>query len=184
MGTFVSAFAASACAQTVASGVITLESQSAGLYNYDIDLTNMGANDAGGIIQTLWFAWIPDVDFMPDAPTNVSNPAGWTDTITPGGGYGIQWKTSGGLAGGSSLDGFKFSSPDSPTVLAGNYNYFGFPYPILTTFVYSGQPEVGTADEFVVKINPAPEPSSWVALAGLALAGIVIRRRRVADPRR
>ena len=183
-GTLAVAFASSAFAQTSASALITLTGTSGSLYNYDIDLTNLGANNSAGIIQTFWFAWIPDVNFMPDVPTNLVAPAGWTDSVTIPGGYGIQWVTTGGLAGGSSLDGFKFSSPDSPAVLQGNFVYFGVPYPILTSYVYSGQPFLGTFDQFLVAFNPAPEPASWLALGGLSLAAILVRRRRVADLRR
>ncbi|HLK14578.1 MAG TPA: PEP-CTERM sorting domain-containing protein [Fimbriimonadaceae bacterium] len=184
-GAGMAAFATAAMAQTNASGTITLLSQVGSTYNYDIKLNNLGANNSGGVIETFWFAWIPDVNFMPDNPANIVNPTGWTDTITAGGGYGIQWVNSGGgLAGGNSLDGFKFSSADSPSVLMGNYNYFGTQYPILTSYVYSSIPEQGTFKQFVVNFNPAPEPSSWLALGMLAIGAVAISRRRLASARR
>lgn len=173
----VSAFATSAWAQsqTMASGVITLTGQGSGLYDYDIDLTNIGSTG----IQTFWFSWIPGANFMPDSPSNISSPSTWTETITSGGGYAIQWKTSVGLAAGDSLDGFQFSSPDSLSVLEGSVSAFGTSYPILTAFVYSGQPLSGTSDQFVVTPSSTPEPSTWLALGGLGLVAVIGRRRNV-----
>jgi len=174
MGTFVTAVASSAFAQTVASGLITQLSTNGTTFTYDIDLDNIGSTG----IQTFWFSWVPGSNFMPDMPTGITQPAGWTDSVTSGGGFAIQWKTSGGLAAGNPLDGFQFTSVDSLATLEGNSQG----NPILTATVYSGQPFSGTSDQFVVR--PAPEPASWLALAGLAIAGIVVRRRRAVDARR
>jgi hypothetical protein len=168
------AIASGALAQTTATGVITLLSTNGTTNNYDIDLDNTGSTG----IQTFWFAWVPGLNFMPDMPTGISQPTGWTETITGNAaGYAIQWKTSGGLASGTSLDGFQFTSIDSLTTLEGNSQG----HPILTSFVYSGQPLSGTSDQFVV--TPAPEPGSWITLAGLAIVGTAVRRRRVAGAR-
>jgi hypothetical protein len=156
--------------QTSATGLITLLGTGGGLYNYDINLTNNGSTG----IQTFWFSWVPGLNFMPDSPSNITGPTGWTDTITSGPGFAIQWKTSGGLAAGNSLDGFDFSSPDSISVLEGMSNGF----PILTSFVYSGQPLSGTSDQFVVGVNSAPEPASWLAFGGLGLVVLGAKRRR------
>ena len=162
-------------AQTSATGVISETGFSAGVYSYDIQLNNTGSTG----IQTFWFSWVPGLNFMPDMPSAVNEPAGWVETITGNSlGYAIQWKTSGGLASNTSLDGFDFSSVDSLTVLEGNSQG----NPILTSFVYSGQPLSGTSDQFIVA--PAPEPASWLSLGGLALVGIAVRRRRAPLPRR
>jgi hypothetical protein len=162
--------AGSALAQTTASAIITETGLSGGVYSYDIDLQNTGSTG----IETFWFSWVPGSNLMPDMPTNISAPSDWTDVVTPGGGYAIQFKTSGGLAAGNSLDGFQFSSVDSPTVLQGTSQGL----PILTSYVYSGQPFSGTFDQFVVQFNSAPEPSTWLAFGGMSLVLLRARRRR------
>jgi MYXO-CTERM domain-containing protein len=169
------AIAGSAAAQTTAAATITQTGFSSGVYSYDIDLQNTGATT----LQTFWFSWIPGYNFMPDSPTSVVAPSGWTDTVTGAGSYAIQFKTSGGLAGGSSLDGFQFSSVDSPTTLAGNFNAGGTEVPILTSTVYTGQPLQGSSDQFVVRFSSTPEPASWFAFGGLGLVTLVGRRRRL-----
>ncbi len=171
------AIAGSALAQTTsAAATINLVSQGSGVYNYDIDLQNTGTTT----LKTFWFSWIPGFNFMPDSPTNISAPTSWTDIITGSGSYAIQFTTSGGgLAGGSSLDGFDFTSVDSPTTLMGNFNAGGTEVPILTSFVYTGAPLQGSSDEFVVQFASAPEPGSWLAFGGLGLVTLAARRRRL-----
>lgn len=173
---FVSAAAAAivstgALAQTSASGTISLIGTNGSDNEYDIQLTNTGTTG----IETFWFAWVPGMNFMPDEPSSISQPTGWTDTVTGStDGYAIQWKTSGGLAAGHSLDGFMFSSVDSLSTLEG----MNQGHPILTSYVYSGQPFSGTSDQFVV--SPTPEPASWLAITGLAGCAAIVRRRRAA----
>lgn len=114
---------------------------------------------------------------MPDMPTNIGSPSTWTESVTGGAaGYAIQWKTSGGLAAGSALDGFTFSSTDSLAVLEGNSQGS----PILTSYVYSGQPFSGTFKQFVVTPVAAPEPASLLALVCAAAPIVLIRRRPTA----
>ncbi|MHB8637571.1 MAG: PEP-CTERM sorting domain-containing protein [Fimbriimonadaceae bacterium] len=171
IGSVAVALAGNALAQTTATATITQTGLVGGVYSYDIDLLNTGSTG----IQTFWFAWVPGLNFMPDMPTSVGAPASWTDVTTGPPGYAIQYKTSGGLAAGNSLDGFNFSSVDSPTVLEGSAGGT----PILTSFVYSGQPLFGTSNQFVVAFAPAPEPATWLALAGFGLIAIAKRRRRI-----
>lgn len=163
-----SALATAAMAQTSATGVISVLGMTGTSYNYDIDLHNAGSTG----IETFWFSWVPGVNFMPDMPTSISDPTGWTDTVVGGpGAYSIQFKSSTGLASTQFLDGFQFTSADSLSVLEGNAQGS----PILTSTVYSGQPFSGTSDQFVV--TAAPEPPAWLALGSLAIAGLALRKR-------
>lgn len=163
------ALAAVAGAQTSATGTISLVSSFAGINNYDISLTNTGTTD----IQTLWFAWVEagDLDLLPSDPSAVSSPLGWAELTNGPGTYSIEWITAGALAPGQTLKGFDFSSTDTLADLLGTSQG----YPILTSFVYQGQPLQGLSDEFL--ITPAPEPATLVALGGLAALALVRRRR-------
>lgn len=119
------------------------------VYHYDVTVTNNGTTNIG----TFWFSWIPGEDFLPSAPLSASNPAGWGNAPIGGGlydGSSIQWvASSNAITPGHSLSGFAFTSADSPAVLAGTSPF----YPssdVLTSFVYSGAPEVGVGDNFTV----------------------------------
>src|ERR1700677_4417030 len=90
---------------------------SPGEFQYDLTLNNTGTTTIG----TFWFSWVITPSgangFLPDTPTNVVDPAGWTDILTNGG-AGIQFKTSSDLlASGDSLSGFEFDSTMTPAQL-------------------------------------------------------------------
>ena len=127
----------------VASAQMTLVSTTGTgtpVYHYDITVNNTGTTNIG----TFWFAWLPTGDFLPTAPSAVSNPTGWGDTLTGAGtsadGTAIEWvAASNPITPGHSLSGFDFSTTDSPTVLAGNAPSAPST-PILTSVVYSGGP--------------------------------------------
>jgi len=168
-----------AIAQTTsATGFITLLSQTGNVYNYDISITNTGTSGIG----TLWYAWNPGQDYLPTMPTSVGTPAGWTlDGIThgdSGDGYGIHWG-GGTLASGATLDGFLFSSTDSPAVLGGFTtvpDYNGQQQPVGDTFVYAGDAFVSASYDLV--INPVPAPSGFFGLLPFAGIAILAARRR------
>jgi hypothetical protein len=126
----------------------TTGSGSSARYTYEITLKDTGSTSLG----TFWFGWTPGQDYMKSSPTAISSPTGWTDTITGGGssdGFAIQWVASSNLvAAGARLSGFKFTSADSPTALAGKSTFFPTT-PVETSFVYSGTPFSDSGDQFV-----------------------------------
>ncbi|MDB5333853.1 MAG: hypothetical protein JWP03_5004 [Phycisphaerales bacterium] len=108
------------------------------VYHYSVTVNDTGTTNIG----TFWFGWVPGQDFLGSVPTNISNPPGWTSTVTGSGnhvdGSAIEWSTSSNaITPGQSLGGFNFSSTDSPTVLAGNSPDFPGT-PAMTATVYSG----------------------------------------------
>ena len=110
---------------------------------------------------------------MPADPTNVLAPTGWNVQVTHGAspdGYAIQYVASSSafdLAPGSSLSGFGFTSTDGPAVLDGNSPAYPT-FPVLTSFVYQGNPFQGASEQFVVQQGSVPEPST-LALGTLGL---------------
>ncbi len=168
-----------------ASAVITATADGSN-WDYAITLTNSSASTDP--IGTFWFAWVPGEDFMPDSPSNVVAPTGWdVNAITHGAapdGYAIRWEASpvaNALAPGSSLSGFTFTSPDSPTTLMG----ISTPYQtaILTSVVFQGGPFQGATETFLVQFASVPEPSTLV-LGGIGLCAACayagFKRRRAA----
>jgi hypothetical protein len=136
-------------AQIKASATITATQLNGTTYHYDLVLRNTGTTTIG----TLWFAWVPGLDFMPVAPANITSPASWAPTTThtgPSDGYAILWVASPSalLPTGQTLVGFGFDSTMTPAQLAG----FTSPpsYPVLTTFVYIGQPQADPGYQFLV----------------------------------
>jgi hypothetical protein len=150
-----------------------------GHFDYSIVLTNSSPTES---IQTFWFAWVPGEDFLPTVPLSVTPPPDWTDIIThvppvPTNGQAIQFKTAGaGLAPGESLT-FLFTSNDTPAQVFGPSPFFDHP-PVLTSFVYQGQPFQGDSLQF--QVTPVPEPSSLIqgAVGVAACGGFGFLRRR------
>jgi len=141
-------------AQTLSASGQLSGTASNGAFSYTLTLSNSNASTTN--IETFWFSWVPGADFMPANPTDIKTPAGWTDQITHGGsgdGYAIQFVTSTApLAPGGSLT-FTFTSTSSPATMAGHSSYYSTTL-IGTSFVYSGPPETGASDEFVVETVP------------------------------
>ncbi len=176
---------ATACsiqAQSIlANAQISGQAAGGGGYNYTITLNNTAASTSP--IGTFWYSWIPGEDFLPSSPTSVQPPTGWTDTITHNpvatDGYAIEFVKSSLTPlfnPGSSLA-FKFSSPDSPTAIAGNSPFYSTtPTPVGTSFLYGGTPFSGASAEIVVQ--SVPEPSSLGLLIAGALGLLVAGRRR------
>ncbi len=128
----------------------------AGLHHYEVTIRNVGTT----VIGTLWFAWIPNADFLRSKPVNVSFPPGWHMFVTgyEGMGYGIKWVawTSQGahVQPGTSLAGFSFDSPDGPELLrADAFNLPGFR--TTTSFIYSGTPFSDGGYSFVAPVRSA-----------------------------
>lgn len=159
----------------IAATATFTDTQAGPEYSYDITLNNTGTTTIG----TFWFAWVPGSNFMPVSPTNITEPAGWTETITPGGGYAIQWVTSSSLlASGGTLPGFEFQSTMTPAQLEGPYSGSP-PDTVATSFVYHAGPFSDSGDEFVVLAAPqsVPEPST-IMLVGLGFVGLFFSVRK------
>jgi hypothetical protein len=139
-------------AQTLSASGQLSGTASNGAFNYTLTLNNSDASTTN--IETFWFSWVPGSNFMPVSPTNIGTPSGWTDQVThggPGDGYAIQFITSTApLAPAGSLT-FTFTSTSSPATMAGNSGLYSTT-PIGTSFVYSGPPETGASDQFIVEI--------------------------------
>ncbi len=110
-------------------------------YHYALTLTDSGTTTLG----TFWLAWVPGADFLPSVPTAVTDPAGWSHSLsgenTTDNGNSIRWVASDGarVSAGKTLTGFAFASADSPAVLAGKSpSHPGSD--TLTSFVYSSGP--------------------------------------------
>jgi hypothetical protein len=145
-------------------------------FNYTIMLTNTGTTNIG----TFWFAWTPpgapvEYDFLPSAPSSITQPAGWVGLSSFGfPGYSIEsYNLTGSLIAPGQTGIFQFASSDSPATLQGTSI---FEFPITTSFIYEGPPEVGATAE-VTPVFVVPEPASL----GLVVAGgltLLVRPRR------
>jgi hypothetical protein len=145
-------------------------------FDYTISLTNTGTSNIG----TFWFGWTPpgmpfEYDFLPFAPSSISEPTGWTGPAPFGfPGYSIEYyNVSGSLIAPGQIGTFHFSSHDSPTTLQGS----SIGFPITTSFIYSGLPESGPT----ARVNPVfvPEPASlWLFGAGGLGLLLLFRRTR------
>ena len=138
-------------ASIIASGVISSTPDGSN-FDYTIQLTNSSTSTAS--IGTFWYAWVPGGDFLATSPVAVTPPNGWSDNITHAGagdGYAIQFISKGSsdnVLPGNSLN-FAFTSADTPASVNGDSMFYPGT-PVGTSFVYSGGPEQGVSDEFVV----------------------------------
>jgi len=150
-----------------------------GSYKYSATLTNTGTTNIG----TFWFGWVvypPVYDLLPNLPTNVIAPAGWTgaglnDSFY--GGYSTEWTTTTSpLAPGQSLSGFTFVSPDSPTVMSSTSTVFGL-FRADTSWVYVGASQApGDPGLRIQATQIVPEPSTGALVAAVLFP--LLRRRR------
>lgn len=143
-------------------------------YEYNITLHNTGDT----AISSLWFGWVPFYDLLPSPPTSISSPSGWTGINAPDifGVASAQWTTTTSpLAGGQSLGGFKFDTPDSPAIIGGTSFFAGFP--VTESYIYAGPPvENGTGGVGFSAPVQTPEPGALALL--LAPAAFFLRRNR------
>ena len=139
-----------------ASATITASQLDSTHWQYSLTLTDTGSTTVG----TFWFAWIPLQDYLLTSPTSITDPTGWTHSITggtAGDGFAIQWRASsasGDIASGGTLAGFSFESTDSPTYVFGDSSpTFSFPQtPVVTAFVYSGAPFSDAGFKFTASV--------------------------------
>ncbi|HEY1662430.1 MAG TPA: hypothetical protein VGI03_08430 [Verrucomicrobiae bacterium] len=150
---------------TLASGTISSVQEGPSLWLYTITLTDTGANP----IDSLWYAWTPDVSpnfYLPDSNlSDISGTLGWT-----GSGVANSIQFSGGTAittGQSVL--LSYEADFSPATLAGTANSG-------LSVAYDGGIEggPGTPD---FTITAAPEPGS-LAILGMAFAGLTAVGKR------
>ncbi len=136
-------FATPLFGQLQASATFSATQVNSTTYHYEILVKNTGTTN----IDTFWFAWMPGVDYMPSAPSNIGAPLYWTGTPTHAGasdGYGILWTTPYavyGLSPGQSFNSFSFDSAMTPAQLNGTVG---------TSFVYIGGPQGDPGYSFVV----------------------------------
>ncbi|HUO10117.1 MAG TPA: PEP-CTERM sorting domain-containing protein [Phycisphaerae bacterium] len=180
-------FAGTARAAMSASAQIALTSTVGADNHYTITVDNTGTTNIG----TFWFAWTPpgapiEYDFLPTAPSAASEPTGWVGLISPGfPGTSIEYyNVSGSAISPGQMGTFQFTTTDTPATLQGSV--FGFP--ITTSFIYEGFPEVGAFAQVNPTFVAAPEPASVGVLGVVGVVGVVgvglLRRRRVAPGQR
>jgi hypothetical protein len=146
------------------------DSGAQGVYDYSLTLDNTGTTTIG----TFWFGWTPGGNFLSPKPTNVTLPAGWTDTIVSNAlGSSIRWEsTTNLLQPGQTLSGFDFQSTETPLELLGTVPAgTGAGDAIVNSFVYIGAPFADPGFQFV-PTAATPEPDSFLLLATGMLAGV------------
>jgi hypothetical protein len=174
------ALAASAHATGIAAtATYSYTEPSAGVFDYSITLHDTGSTPIG----TFWFSWVPGTGFLSAVPTDLTSPAGWTETLKPAaaGKVGIQWTSTtptDDLDSGMTLTGFSFESTETPAELLLDFGGTGPDAGdrVTTSTVYAGAPLMGTADTFVA--TPVPEPGTMLlTLSGLILAAASFKSR-------
>jgi|GEM_PF-1214210 len=184
--------AAPAYGSETASATIALASNSVvggqTQYTYDLSLTNTSTD--GSAVGTFWFAWIPGQSYLASNPITVSSPTGWEDgpdSQSVGGALGekgasIEWQATGSgsyLSMNKTLNGFSFTTVDSPSSVFGDSVYFPGT-PVLTSQVYHAGPFSDTFNgvngyQFLVQVVPEP---ATVVLTGVAAATLLLIRRK------
>ncbi len=168
-------------AHATIDAAVTISSQDAGggAFNYTLTLNNHAASTSP--IETLWFSWIPGLDFMSVGPTAETAPTGWDTFVETGyyGGYSVRYTTTTAPLNPNGQLQFSFTSTVTSNELAGNDSVFGY-YPELTTYLYSQSIEAGDVTSVLAQqVAAVPEPST-LALVGLgtlvAALGIAGRR--------
>jgi len=162
-------------ASIISSVTFTDTQLTAGTYQYDLTLNNVGTTTIG----TLWFSWVPGAGFMSVTPTNVQSPANWTEILTNGG-DAIQWKTNTFLAPGATESGFLFDSTLPPANLEAAFAGpgIGTGDPIATYFVYIAAPLADPGFQGIATpTSVVPVPTTF-SLFGIGIAVLASRRHR------
>ncbi len=159
-------------------------------YTYDLALTNTSTDSS--TVGTFWFAWIPHQSYLASNPISVSSPTSWEDgpdSQSVGGplgekGASIEWQATGSgsyLSMNNTLNGFSFTTLDSPSSVFGDSIYFPGT-PVLTSQVYHAGPFTDTFNgisgyEFLAQV--VPEPASLAILATTGAVLFLFRPSRV-----
>lgn len=149
-------------------------------YDYVITLHNTSIGSSG--IETFWFGWLPGYDLLTSQPTVTATPTNWSSFVESGyyGGYSIDFfdtGTSSAIGFGQSSSEFKFTSPDSPSVLQGLDPVYGY-YPETFSYVYQGTAEISAGNTIQnIPITLVPEPAAYV-LAGNGLGMLLWSARK------
>ncbi len=152
----------------IASG--TISGSGSGPYTYSLSFSD--AANSTSPVGSVWYAWVPGVDYLPGVPTSASAPAGWTATIS---GDSIQFTANSpanDITAGFSLSGFSYHAAFSPAQLAAAANS-GLSY------AYSGGLFSDAGYEFTVQPATVPEPSTLALLICGATGLCVVGRRRL-----
>lgn len=164
---------------------VTISSQDAGggVFNYTLTLNNLPTSTSS--IETLWYSWIPGLDFMSVAPSSTTAPTGWAGSVQHTGsidGYSVQFTTTTAPLDPNTTIQFGFSSTVTPAELAGysQVPYYPFYYYLEdTTFLYSLSVESGDSQELIAETVPEPSTLALVAFGIVAgTIGIACRRLR------
>jgi hypothetical protein len=184
--------AGTVCGSETATGTIQLAStaQADGQTQYTYDLTLSNTSTDGSTVGTFWFAWIPGQSYLASNPIRVTAPSGWEDgpdSQSVGGilgekGASIEWQATGSasyLQAGHMLQGFTFTTLDSPSSVFGDSIYFPGT-PVLTSQVYHAGPFSDTATypngyKFLVQVTP--EANALPLLAAASIGALMITRR-------
>ena len=134
-----------------ASATIVVNQLDATHWQYSLTLDDTGSTTVG----TFGFGWVPGQGLLASQPASISDPTGWTHSITnggPGDGFAIRWVASSLLDPTGTLSGFSFTSTDAPSAIFGNS--VAHPgNPVLTSFVYAGAPLADPGFQF--QVTPA-----------------------------
>lgn len=178
-------FVAAGSGHAAIDATVTISSQDAGggVFNYTLTLNNLPTSTSP--IETLWYSWIPGLDFMSAAPLSTSAPSGWTPSVQHTGsfdGYSIQYTTTTAPLDPNTSIQFGFSSTVTPAEVAGysQVPYYPFYYYLEdTTFLYSLSVESGDSQELIAETVPEPSTLALVGFGTIAGAiGIACRRFR------
>jgi hypothetical protein len=151
----------------IASG--TISSSGSGPFTYNLSFSD--AANATSPIGSVWYAWVPDVFYLPGPPISASVPAGWMANIS---GYSIQFVANSAaydIRPGESLCGFSYVANFSPAQLSAARGSG-------TSYAYSGGLHSDIGETFFVQT--VPEPSTLLLLISGATGWIWFSRGNLA----